>query len=134
MIPSFSLAYLKAGILGIVSTFSFMLTHNICASLCSANQSQQTLDTIFPTIFTALILHHSHTNTAHSHQCRSYRRGHWIQRKAYSVGVIREPISLFANCKQGRSDNCVFIYIEPYFISRSLDLQAAGQAVRKCQR
>lgn len=58
------------------------------------------------------------------------------QKKLTLLGMIREPSSLFAEEPSANvrgQTTVVFIYTEPFFISRSLDLQAAGQAVRNFQ-
>lgn len=52
------------------------------------------------------------------------------------LGMMRETRSLFAEeptANPRAQATVVFIYSEPYLISRSLDLQVAGQAVRKFQ-
>lgn len=110
---------------------------SIYASLCRAHQSQLTLHVIFPTA--SLLTWFPTVFTPQQFILANAEiREEAIQsaEKLTLLGMIREPRSLFAKEPSANvrgQTTVVFIYTEPFFISRSLDLQAAGQAVRNFQ-
>lgn len=115
--------------------------YHIHAFLCRAPHSQPAPHAMFPTVSLLPDPPPQVTSPDPSHQQFTLANTDIAEKvqakeKLTLLGMMRETGSLLAEeliANTRAQATIVFIYSEPYLISRSLDLQVAGQAVRKFQ-
>lgn len=97
--------------------------HHIHASLCRAPHSQPAPHTMFPTVPLLPDPPHQQCMLANEELAEEVVQA---KEKLTLLGMMRETSSVFAEEPTANTwgqATVVFIYSEPYFISRSLDLQ-----------
>lgn len=109
--------------------FSLRL-HHILASLCRAPHSQLAPHTMFPTVLLLPDPHYKSPDPSHQQFMLANEELSeevvQAKEKLTLLGMMRETSSLFAEEPTANTRGqatVVFIYSEPYFITRSLDLQ-----------